>query len=392
MNLPLDPLNLSNNPADSSFPFIYRWLYKLDSVMPFRYNNIYKGGIRVKYCRFCGKPLQDVSTFCPHCMRKQQDEPDSPGNTPISQPIFYTRRFRLILMGIGILAALALLAWSRSAVSDSLLHTASSTISETTLNSTSESSVQTTASPATIASGTPITTRQATAQVNPPSTDSIITTVIPETSQTTLSATESTITPPEEHLSPQQIVAYLREELEKSYGHVLYYTETTENLRPHTVFIDTQESYKGSGGMESLLGQASMAILPALNQQNCWYYISFQGQQEERYLFTVYERHMPLTPFPIDDRNTDDVISQVAENITAYIPRTDGYLSEDAVTTGYGFGRQAASEEQIQMLTAHLLAAVQNGCCGFDLEFNGVTESSINYTLYLSYYWESAER
>lgn len=79
MNLLLDPLDLSDNPADSSSPFISQSPHKLDSIISFRYNDIYKGGIWVKYCRFCGKPLQEMSTFCPHCMRKQQDESDRAG-------------------------------------------------------------------------------------------------------------------------------------------------------------------------------------------------------------------------------------------------------------------------------------------------------------------------
>ena len=27
----------------------------------------------MKNCRFCGKPIQDTESFCPHCMRKQQE-------------------------------------------------------------------------------------------------------------------------------------------------------------------------------------------------------------------------------------------------------------------------------------------------------------------------------
>lgn len=355
----------------------------------------------MKDCRFCGKSMHDGDSFCPHCMRRQ-DEPDSLENTSISQPIFHMRHFCLVLIGIGTLGVLALLAWGRTpAVSDSLSHTTTSTTPETeTVNSATETSVQIPVqTTTTAASSVPTTTKRATtAQMNPPTTGGNIATVASETSSTTVSITESTITPPNKYISPPQIIAYLRTELEKFYGHVLYYTETTENLRPHTVLIATQDAYEGSRGMESLLDQATSAVHmgsnPLLDLQSHWYYIAFQGQQEERYLFTVYERLMPIPPFQIDDRNSDDVVSQVVENISPYIQRIDGYLSEDAVTTGYGFGVESSSEHQIQALTAYFLEAIQNGCIAFDLAYDKITGTTIKYTytLYLSYYWESAER
>lgn len=350
----------------------------------------------MKDCRFCGKPMHDGDSFCPHCMRRQ-DEPDSLENTPISQPIFCARHFRLILMGIGMLGVLALLVWSRwPAANDSRLHAVTSTTPEVeTLISETKSSARTTVNHTTTVAPSVLTTtkRPVTVHVNPPTTDSNIATIAPETSPTTVSVTEPTITPPNKYLNPSQIVAFLREELESTYGHVLYYTETTENLRPHTVLIVTQDAYEGSRGMESLLDQATSAVHmgpdPLLDLQNYWYNIAFQGQQEEHYLFTVYERLMPSPPFQIDDRNTDDVVAQVVENISRYIPRIDGYLSESAMVTGYGFGRKgggaASSETQIQKLTAYFLKAIQNGCCGFDLEYSESTEAIISYTIYISY-------
>lgn len=326
---------------------------------------------------------------------RRQDEPDSLENAPVSQPIPHTQCFRLVLMGIGTLGVVVLLVWSRwPAASDSRLHAATSTTPEVeAMISETKSSARTTVSPTTTVTSSALTTtkRPATAHVNPPATGSNIAMVAPETSPTTVSVTEPTIT--NQYLSPPQIVSYLRRELEKSYGHVLHYTETTENLRPHTVLIAAQDAYEGSRGMESLLDQATGAVHmgpnPLLDLQNHWYCIAFQGQQEEHYLFTVYERLMPSPPFQIDDRNTDDVVAQVVENISLYIPRIDGYLSESAMVTGYGFERgglaSASSEDQIRSLTAYLLEAAQNGCCGFDLEYSVSTEVAISYTIYLSY-------
>lgn len=346
----------------------------------------------MKNCRFCGKPMHDGDSFCPHCMRRQ-DKPNNMENTPISQPIFHMRHFCLVLIGMGTLGVLALLAWGRTpAVSDSLSHTTTSTTPETeTVNSATGTSVQIPVqTTTTAASSVPTTTKRAIiAQMDPSTTDGNIATVAPETSPATVSITESTITPPNTYISPPQIVAYLQTELEKSYGHVLYYTETTENLRPHTVLIATQDAYEGSRGMESLLDQAISAVHmgsnPLLDLQNHWYYIAFQGQQEERYLFTVYERLMPIPPLQIDDRNTDDVIDRVVENVSAYIPRADGYSSVNAVQTGYGFGLEHSSEEHIQMMTAYFLEAVRNGCTAFDLDYQGRSESSVNYGIYLIY-------
>lgn len=342
----------------------------------------------MKDCRFCGEPMHDRDSFCPHCMRRQ-DEPDSMENAPISPPILHTRRFHLVLMGIGVLVVSALLIWGRSfAVSDGLLPTAVSTTPEKqTPGSTSASSLQTAIHPdATDATHAPAATQRP----DTATTDSITSTAAPEEPPTTVSVTESTVTPSNTYLSPAQIVSYLREELEKSYGHVLCYTETTENLRPHTMLISTQDAYEGSHSMASLLDQAAGAIQlgwwnPTLNLQKHWYHIAFQGQQEGCYLFTVYERMMPIPPLQIDSRTTDDVIAQVVENLSVYIPRIDGYSSVNAVNTGYGFGLDQSSEEHIQLMTAYFLEAVRNGCTAFDLDYQGRSESTVNYGIYLIY-------
>ena len=342
----------------------------------------------MKDCRFCGKPMHDRDSFCPHCMRRQ-DEPDRMENAPASQPIFHTRSLRLVLMGIGVLGVSALLVWSRlPAVSDGLLPTAVSTAPEKqTLSSASGSSLQTAVRPATTdASHAPAATKGPTTTA----TNSITATAAPEEPPTTVAVTESTATPSNTYLSPAQVVSYLREELEKSYGHVLCYTETTENLRPHTMLISTQDAYEGSHSMAALLDQAAGAIQlgwwnPALDLQKHWYHIAFQGQQEGCYLFTVYERMMPIPPFQIDSRTTDDVIAQVVENLSVYIPRIDGYSSVNAVNTGYGFGLDQSSEEHIQLMTAYFLEAVRNGCTAFDLEFQSCSESTVNYGIYLIY-------
>lgn len=62
----------------------------------------------MKYCRFCGKPLQDMSTFCPHCMRKQQESVLA-ANVPEPRPHTSYKRLILLAVSFPALAGLAAL-------------------------------------------------------------------------------------------------------------------------------------------------------------------------------------------------------------------------------------------------------------------------------------------
>lgn len=65
----------------------------------------------MKDCRVCGKPMYDGDSFCPHCMRRQ-DEPDSLDNTPISPPAPAGKRHLFFLLPILLLSVPAtILIW-----------------------------------------------------------------------------------------------------------------------------------------------------------------------------------------------------------------------------------------------------------------------------------------
>ena len=62
----------------------------------------------MKDCRFCGKPMHEGGSFCPHCMRRQ-DEPDSLDNTPISPPKPTGKRRLIFLLPILLLSVPAII-------------------------------------------------------------------------------------------------------------------------------------------------------------------------------------------------------------------------------------------------------------------------------------------
>lgn len=103
----------------------------------------------MKDCRFCEKPIHDGDSFCPHCMRRQ-DEPDSLDNTPISPPKPAGKRRLLFLLPILLLFVSALLLiWYLVGQTDPLYQAAESAPSSSLNVSSSRPSApfQSTASP-----------------------------------------------------------------------------------------------------------------------------------------------------------------------------------------------------------------------------------------------------
>lgn len=325
----------------------------------------------MKDCRFCGKPMYDGDSFCPHCMRRQ-DEPDSLDNTPISPPTSTGKRRFIFLLPILLLFVSAiLLIWYLIGQTDPLYRTAESDHSSS-LN---------------VSSSRPAAPFRSTA---PPTTGT-------SAVYTTTAATESPVTEPP--FDPDAVIQQLSAALETTGAYVADSDISSMKLVMLDMIapIDGAEIRQQVESIENACGYAHWEELRR-RYPDTEYFASFTFRYHLEYTGTNGTKHhyfrlylgLPEQPVPpeVTWLDVQKTLELVDDGTRGRLEKTWSVYAEPHVSTySITYERTASDEYQPaeEQVAANILSQMEGGSyTEYALYLVYATSNTVEFILYLA--------